>query len=36
VAALRDSQNPTLAKAFIAYLLGDGQSTLARYGFTGP
>jgi molybdate transport system substrate-binding protein len=36
VAILKDSQNAPLAKAFVSYLLGDGQSTLARYGFTGP
>jgi len=36
VAVLKDSQNAPLAKAFISYLLGAGQPTLARYGFTGP
>jgi len=36
VAVLKDSQNAPLAKAFVSYLLGAGQSTLARYGFTGP
>jgi molybdate transport system substrate-binding protein len=36
VAVLKDSQNPPLAKAFVSYLLGAGQPTLARYGFTGP
>jgi molybdate transport system substrate-binding protein len=36
VAILKDSQNPPLAKAFVSYLLGAGQATLARYGFTGP
>jgi molybdate transport system substrate-binding protein len=36
VAILKDSQNAPLAGAFIAYLLGAGQQTLARYGFTGP
>jgi molybdate transport system substrate-binding protein len=36
VAILKDSQNATLAKAFVSYLLGAGQPTLARYGFTGP
>jgi molybdate transport system substrate-binding protein len=36
VAILKDSQNAPLAKAFVSYLLGDGQPTLARYGFTGP
>ena len=36
VAILKDSQNVALARAFIGYLLGDGEKTLARYGFTGP
>ncbi len=36
VAVLKDSQNVPLAKAFVSYLLGAGQPTLARYGFTGP
>jgi len=36
VAILKDSQNAPLAKAFVSYLLGAGQPTLARYGFTGP
>jgi molybdate transport system substrate-binding protein len=36
VAILKDSQNAPLAKAFVSYLLGTGQQTLARYGFTGP
>ena len=36
VAVLMDSQNPDLAKAFISYLLGDGERTLTRYGFTSP
>ena len=36
VAVLKDSQNVPLAKAFVSYLLGAGQQTLARYGFTGP
>jgi molybdate transport system substrate-binding protein len=36
VALLKDSQNAPLAKAFVSYLLGGGQQTLARYGFTGP
>lgn len=36
VAVLKDSQNAPLAKAFISYLLGDGQKTLARHGFTSP
>jgi molybdate transport system substrate-binding protein len=36
VAVLKDSQNAPLAHAFVSYLLGAGQSTLARYGFTGP
>ena len=36
VAILKDSQNAPLAKAFVTYLLGAGQPTLARYGFTGP
>jgi molybdate transport system substrate-binding protein len=36
VAILKDSQNTPLAKAFVSYLLGAGQPTLARYGFTGP
>jgi molybdate transport system substrate-binding protein len=36
VAILKDSQNTPLAKAFVAYLLGAGQQSLARYGFTGP
>jgi molybdate transport system substrate-binding protein len=35
VAILKDSQNAPLAKAFVSYLLGTGQQTLARYGFTG-
>lgn len=34
VAVLKDSQNLTLARAFILYLVGDGQRTLTRYGFT--
>ena len=36
VAVLKDSQNAPLARAFVSYLLGAGQPTLARYGFTGP
>lgn len=36
VAILKDSQNAPLAIAFVSYLLGAGQPTLARYGFTGP
>jgi molybdate transport system substrate-binding protein len=36
VAVLKDSQNAPLAKAFVSYLLGGGQLTLARYGFTSP
>jgi molybdate transport system substrate-binding protein len=36
VAILKDSQNAPLAKAFVSYLLGAGQPTLVRYGFTGP
>ena len=36
VAVLKDSQNLLLARAFISYLLGDGQLTLTRYGFTSP
>jgi len=36
VAILKDCQNAPLAKAFVSYLLGAGQPTLARYGFTGP
>lgn len=36
VAVLKDSQNSPLARAFIGYLLGAGQATLTRYGFTGP
>ncbi|HEY4872343.1 MAG TPA: molybdate ABC transporter substrate-binding protein [Candidatus Dormibacteraeota bacterium] len=36
VAILKDSQNTKLAKAFVSYLLGAGQATLARYGFTSP
>lgn len=36
VGVLKDSQNARLANAFISYLLGAGQPTLARYGFTGP
>ncbi len=36
VTILKDSQNPPLARAFVSYLLGAGQQTLARYGFTGP
>jgi len=36
VAILKDSQNAPLAKAFVSYLLGAGQPTLARYGFTRP
>ena len=36
VAVLKDAQNAPLATAFVSYLLGAGQPTLARYGFTGP
>lgn len=36
VAVLKDSQNAPLANAFVSYLLGAGQPTLARYGFTSP
>lgn len=36
IAVLKDSQNSSLAKAFVGYLLADGQRTLARYGFTSP
>ena len=36
VAVLKDSQNILLAKAFISYVLADGQRTLTRYGFTSP
>jgi molybdate transport system substrate-binding protein len=34
VAVLKDSQNAPLARTFVSYLLGPGQQTLARYGFT--
>lgn len=36
VAVLKDSQNLAVASAFVSYLLGDGQRTLSRYGFTSP
>lgn len=36
VALLKDSQNVPVATAFVSYLLGDGQRTLTRYGFTSP
>ena len=36
IAVLKDSQNLALARAFISYLVGDGQRTLTRYGFTSP
>ena len=36
IAVLKDSQDVPLAKAFIGYVLTDGQKTLARYGFTSP
>jgi molybdate transport system substrate-binding protein len=36
IAVLKDSQNTALARAFVGYLLADGQQTLVRYGFTGP
>jgi molybdate transport system substrate-binding protein len=36
IAVLKDSQDIPLAKAFIGYVLADGQRTLARYGFTSP
>lgn len=36
IAVLKDSQNLPVARAFISYLLGDGQRTLTRYGFTSP
>jgi molybdate transport system substrate-binding protein len=36
VAILKDSENATVAAAFVSYLLGDGQRTLTRYGFTRP
>jgi molybdate transport system substrate-binding protein len=35
VAVLKDSQNAPLARALVSYLLGPGQQTLARYGFSG-
>src|SRR5207237_6926931 len=34
IVVLKDSQDVPLAKAFIGYVLTDGQKTLARYGFT--
>ena len=36
IAVLKDSQNVALAKAFVGYVLADGQRTLAGYGFTSP
>ena len=36
IALLKDSENLTLSRPFIRYVLGDGQQRLARYGFTGP
>ena len=36
VALLKDSQNVPGAKAFIAYVLDEGQRTLLRHGFTSP
>lgn len=33
IAVVSDTQQPALADAFIAYVLADGQTTLARYGF---
>ena len=36
IAVLKDSQNAALARAFVGYLLADGQQALVRYGFTGP
>lgn len=36
IAILRQSPNPELARAFLAYVLGaDAQGVLARYGFSG-
>jgi molybdate transport system substrate-binding protein len=34
IAVLKDSHNVRLARAFIDYVLADGQGTLSRYGFT--
>lgn len=36
IGLLKDSQNVPVARAFIAYVLGDGQRTLTRHGFTSP
>jgi molybdate transport system substrate-binding protein len=37
IGVLKGTQNSSLAKAFIAYLLSaDGQNTLASFGFTSP
>jgi molybdate transport system substrate-binding protein len=36
IAVLKDSPNAPLARAFVSYILADGQQTLARYGFTSP
>ena len=36
IVVLKDSQDVPLARAFIRYVLTDGQKTLARYGFTSP
>jgi molybdate transport system substrate-binding protein len=36
IAVLKDAPSATLAKAFVSYVLADGQRTLARYGFTSP
>ena len=36
IALLKDSPNVSVARAFISYVLRDGQRTLTRYGFTSP
>ena len=36
IAVLKDSQNAALARAFIRFVLADGQQNLARDGFAAP
>ena len=36
IALLKDSQNSALARAFVGYVLADGQRILTQYGFTNP
>jgi molybdate transport system substrate-binding protein len=36
IAVVNGSQEADLAQGFVEYVLGDGQQTLAEYGFLPP